>query len=137
MTTEKFCQGKSRFVSGRGCGQSRTPETPRAARIAPRASLRCCLEGLGFAAPDPRWRLHPPGLLTVTLAAAPPLDQLERLRRLLSRDDAWGRHAHMRVTFCAGLTTWRPGEALREALARADTALYEAKATGRDRLVEK
>ncbi|MGL6111537.1 MAG: GGDEF domain-containing protein, partial [Rubrivivax sp.] len=33
----------------------------------------------------------------------------ERLRRLLSRADAWGRHAHMRVTFSAGLTTWRPG----------------------------
>ncbi len=37
----------------------------------------------------------------------------------------------------AGLTAWRPGEALRDALARADLALYEAKASGRDRLVEK
>ena len=61
----------------------------------------------------------------------------ERLRRLLSRDEAWGEHAHMRVSFSAGLTAWRPGEALRDALARADHALYEAKASGRDRLVEK
>jgi diguanylate cyclase len=61
----------------------------------------------------------------------------ERLRRLLSRDDTWGPHAHLRVSFSAGLTAWRPGEALRDALARADLALYEAKASGRDRLVEK
>jgi diguanylate cyclase (GGDEF)-like protein len=61
----------------------------------------------------------------------------ERLRRVLSRDAAWGRHAHMRVTFSAGLTAWRPGEPLRDALIRADAALYEAKATGRDRLVER
>ena len=32
---------------------------------------------------------------------------------------------------------WRIGEPLRDALARADQALYEAKASGRDRLVEK
>jgi diguanylate cyclase len=61
----------------------------------------------------------------------------ERLRRLLSRDEAWGERAHMRITFSAGMTAWRPDEALRDALARADTALYEAKASGRDRLVEK
>ncbi len=61
----------------------------------------------------------------------------ERLRRLLSRDEAWGEQAYMRVSFSAGLTTWRVGEPLRDALARADHALYEAKASGRDRLVEK
>jgi diguanylate cyclase (GGDEF)-like protein len=61
----------------------------------------------------------------------------ERLRRLLSRDQAWGERVHLRVSFSAGLTAWRAGEALRDALARADTALYEAKASGRDRLVQK
>jgi diguanylate cyclase (GGDEF)-like protein len=61
----------------------------------------------------------------------------ERLRRVLSRDEAWGEQLHMRVSFSAGLTAWRVGEPLREALARADNALYEAKASGRDRLVEK
>jgi diguanylate cyclase (GGDEF)-like protein len=61
----------------------------------------------------------------------------ERLRRLLSRDEAWGAHAHVRVSFSAGLTAWRIGEPLRDALARADQALYEAKASGRDRLVER
>ena len=61
---------------------------------------------------------------------------VERLRRVLSRDEAWGPQAHMRVSFSAGLTAWRPGEPLRDALARADHALYQAKASGRDRLVE-
>ena len=61
----------------------------------------------------------------------------ERLQRVLSHDDAWGGQAHMRVSFSAGLTAWRQGEGLRDALARADHALYEAKAAGRDRLVQK
>ena len=60
----------------------------------------------------------------------------ERMRRLLLRDQAWGGLGHMRVTFSAGLTAWRPGDSLRDALARADSALYQAKAEGRDRLVE-
>jgi diguanylate cyclase (GGDEF)-like protein len=62
---------------------------------------------------------------------------IERLRRVLARDDAWGEQAHLRVSFSAGLTAWRPGEPLRDALARADDALYAAKAGGRDRLVER
>jgi diguanylate cyclase (GGDEF)-like protein len=61
----------------------------------------------------------------------------ERLRRLLSRDQVWGDRLHLRVTFSAGLTAWRHGESMRDALARADAALYEAKASGRDRLIER
>jgi diguanylate cyclase (GGDEF)-like protein len=61
----------------------------------------------------------------------------ERLKRVLSRDDAWGAQVHMRVSFSAGLTAWRSDEPLRDALARADRALYEAKASGRDRLIER
>jgi diguanylate cyclase len=37
------------------------------------------------------------------------------------------------VTFSAGVTGWRPGEALEAALERADEALYEAKRTGKNR----
>ena len=37
------------------------------------------------------------------------------------------------VTFSAGVTAWRPGEALEAALERADEALYEAKRTGKNR----
>lgn len=61
----------------------------------------------------------------------------ERLRGLLERDEAWGEQPHLRVSFSAGLTAWRGSEALRDALARADLALYEAKALGRNRLVER
>jgi diguanylate cyclase (GGDEF)-like protein/PAS domain S-box-containing protein len=38
-------------------------------------------------------------------------------------------------TCSAGLAMWRPGESVDELVARADTALYEAKESGRDRLV--
>lgn len=34
------------------------------------------------------------------------------------------------MTFSAGVTAWRPAEALEAALERADEALYEAKRTG-------
>jgi len=37
------------------------------------------------------------------------------------------------VTFSAGVTAWRPGEAVDSALARADEGLYEAKRTGKNR----
>ncbi len=60
----------------------------------------------------------------------------ERMRRLLLRDATWGEQIHLRVSFSAGLTAWRTGENLGDALARADAALYRAKAEGRDRLVE-
>ena len=39
-----------------------------------------------------------------------------------------------RQTCAAGLAVWRPGETVDDLLARADGALYEAKAGGRDRL---
>ena len=61
----------------------------------------------------------------------------DRLKHMLSRDEAWPQRTHLRVSFSAGLTVWRPGEPLRDALARADRALYEAKAAGRARLVER
>jgi diguanylate cyclase len=42
----------------------------------------------------------------------------------------------IRVTFSAGLAVYRHGESIEETLRRADDALYRAKRTGRDRLVE-
>ena len=37
------------------------------------------------------------------------------------------------VTFSAGVTTYREGERIEDALERADQALYEAKRTGKNR----
>ena len=59
---------------------------------------------------------------------------LTRLQRALSAElfmsDAQGQ---VFVTFSAGVTPWRPGERIEQALERADEALYEAKRTGRNR----
>jgi len=59
---------------------------------------------------------------------------LTRLQRTLSAElfmsDAQGQ---VFVTFSAGVTPWRPGERIEQALERADEALYEAKRTGRNR----
>jgi diguanylate cyclase len=48
----------------------------------------------------------------------------ERLRRTVS--DNW--------TCSAGIAVGRPGESVEDIVARADVALYEAKASGRDRI---
>lgn len=59
---------------------------------------------------------------------------LTRLQRNLSAElftsDAQGP---VFITFSAGVTPWRPGERIEQALERADEALYEAKRTGRNR----
>lgn len=59
---------------------------------------------------------------------------LTRLQRTLSAElftsDAQGP---VFITFSAGVTPWRPGERIEQALERADEALYEAKRTGRNR----
>jgi PleD family two-component response regulator len=41
----------------------------------------------------------------------------------------------LRVSFSAGITTYRPGESIDDALGRADQALYAAKAKGRNCIV--
>lgn len=58
---------------------------------------------------------------------------LTRLQRRLSASLFMHEGAEVFVTFSAGVTEWRPGEALEAALARADEGLYEAKRTGKNR----
>lgn len=72
---------------------------------APPASVQQCLSLLGFAGPDPRWRWHPPGLLTVVLTEAPTPEALARMRRLA------GLHRVVDRSSGQGRTT-RPGVAL-------------------------
>jgi diguanylate cyclase len=58
---------------------------------------------------------------------------LTRLQRSLSEALFLHDGREVFVTFSAGVTAWRAGEALQAALERADEALYEAKRTGKNR----
>lgn len=58
---------------------------------------------------------------------------LTRLQRELTASLFMHEGREVFVTFSAGVTAWRPGEALEAALERADEALYEAKRTGKNR----
>ncbi len=58
---------------------------------------------------------------------------LTRLQRGLSAGLFMHEGKEVFVTFSAGVTAWKPGEALQTALERADEALYEAKRTGKNR----
>ena len=58
---------------------------------------------------------------------------LTRLQRQLSASLFMHEGREVFVTFSAGVTAFRPGEALDAALERADRALYEAKRTGKNR----
>ena len=58
---------------------------------------------------------------------------LTRLQRSLTASLFMHDGQDVFVTFSAGVTAWRPGEALALALERADEALYEAKRTGKNR----
>src|SRR5574343_1057597 len=73
----------------------------------------------------------------VVLLPATPVDEaqkvLTRLQRELSASLFMHEGREVFVTFSAGVTAYRPGEALELALERADEALYEAKRTGKNR----
>ena len=58
---------------------------------------------------------------------------LTRLQRELSASLFMHDGREVFVTFSAGVTAFRDGEALDTALERADRALYEAKRTGKNR----
>jgi diguanylate cyclase len=58
---------------------------------------------------------------------------LTRLQRSLTGGLFMHEHKKVFVTFSAGVTLYREGERLEDALERADQALYEAKRTGKNR----
>jgi PleD family two-component response regulator len=68
-------------------------------------------------------RLHSEGGLLRECDSETALEVTERLRGSVS--DNW--------TCSAGIAAGRPGESAEDTIARADVALYEAKAAGRDR----
>ena len=60
---------------------------------------------------------------------------LDRLRAALADFQISPTVPSLRVTFSAGLTIYRAGEPIDVAIERADKALYQAKAAGRDRTI--
>ncbi len=60
---------------------------------------------------------------------------LERLRGRCADRANWLDAPHLQVTFSAGLAAHRPGEPTERLIARADAALYQAKAAGRNRVM--
>jgi diguanylate cyclase len=73
----------------------------------------------------------------VVVLPGTPVDEaqqvLTRLQRGLSGSLFMHESGPVFVTFSAGVTAYRPGERIEEALERADEALYEAKRTGKNR----
>ncbi|TAL17962.1 MAG: GGDEF domain-containing protein [Aquabacterium sp.] len=57
---------------------------------------------------------------------------LDRLREALAARRLCPAAPQLQVTFSAGVAEYRPGEAIEQTLARADQALYAAKAAGRN-----
>jgi len=62
-------------------------------------------------------------------------DGLERVRDIVGAAVLAPSNPALKPTFSAGLTRYHPGERLDACIERADRALYEAKAQGRDRTV--
>jgi diguanylate cyclase len=73
----------------------------------------------------------------VVLLPDTPLDEGQQILTRLQRSLTGGLFMHEKkqvlVTFSAGVTAYREGEAIEVALERADQALYEAKRTGKNR----
>lgn len=60
---------------------------------------------------------------------------LTRLQRELTKRFFLHRNEKLLITFSAGITAFREGEPRNEAIARADAAMYQAKKTGKNRVV--
>ena len=73
----------------------------------------------------------------VVLLPDTPVAEAQQILTRLQRSLTGGLFMHERkqvfVTFSAGVTAYRPGERIEEALERADQSLYEAKRTGKNR----
>lgn len=61
---------------------------------------------------------------------------LTRLQRELTKRFFLHQNEKLLITFSAGVTAFRPSESRNEAITRADAAMYQAKKTGKNRVVE-
>lgn len=71
----------------------------------------------------------------ILLSESPPNDSsigLGRLRGALVNAVVCDSVSHLRTQFSAGITEYRPAEAIEQTIERADKALYKAKASGRN-----
>jgi diguanylate cyclase (GGDEF)-like protein len=75
------------------------------------------------------------GVLCPTTSAVEAVVLLERLRARLPAAAPGNLPSGLRYTFSVGVDQHRPGESLAQMMARADHALYAAKAAGRDRVM--
>jgi diguanylate cyclase len=64
------------------------------------------------------------------------IDAVERLQRDLTRRPFQIDQERLILTFSAGVAQWRNGETLEELMGRSDASLYEAKNTGKNRVLK-
>ncbi len=163
LSDEVSTDALTQVANRRGLQQAFAVECARLTRDGPGAMLAVGLldidnfkklnDTLGHAAGDQalvalatavRERLRPGDHLArfggeefVVLLPQTPADEaqqvLSRLQRGLTASLFMHDEKEVFVTFSAGVTAWRSGEALEAALERADEALYEAKRTGKNR----
>jgi diguanylate cyclase len=63
------------------------------------------------------------------------VEAIDRLQREMARRPFQYEHERLGLTFSAGVTQWRPGETLEQLMQRADASLYEAKKSGKNRVL--
>jgi len=63
------------------------------------------------------------------------VEAIDRLQREMARRPFPYEHERLSLTFSAGVTQWRPGETLEQLMQRADASLYEAKKSGKNRVL--
>ena len=64
------------------------------------------------------------------------VDAVERLQRELARRPFQFEQERLTLTFSAGVAQWREGETLEALMGRSDTSLYEAKNSGKNRVLK-